>query len=286
MEIEAEQLISSRRNKLVHRLKALSSKKGREKYSSLLLEGTHLLEEILKGSLAPLEVIATKSWLRDHQQIAKKIPLDVPLIKVTEFVLQGALSTKTPDGVACILAIDDLPKLKTKPKFILALDRLQDPGNMGTIFRTALAGDVEIIWLALGADPLGQKVLRSSAGAVLKMPFERFSLAQEKALNVLLEKLKGASADGYQIIGTALPEAINSLNVLPYWKINWDKPTVLVLGNEGSGIDPLIKSICNYFVTVPHNSIVESLNVASVAVPLLLERRRAKMNSNMSINCE
>ena len=61
--------------------------------------------------------------------------------------------------------------------------------------------------------------------------------------------------------------------------IDWTRPTVLVLGNEGTGIHPNIKNLCTTFVTLPHSEVVESLNVASAAVPLLLERRRAKMNS-------
>ena len=63
----------------------------------------------------------------------------------------------------------------------------------------------------------------------------------------------------------------------PYWELDWDLPTVLVLGNEGSGVHASIEACCTYFVTLPHSSLVDSLNVASAAVPLLLERQRVKM---------
>ena len=67
--------------------------------------------------------------------------------------------------------------------------------------------------------------------------------------------------------------------VVPYWELDWTKPTVLVLGNEGSGLHPDLQSCCTHGVTLPHSTAVESLNVASAAVPLLLERRRATMTA-------
>ena len=67
--------------------------------------------------------------------------------------------------------------------------------------------------------------------------------------------------------------------VIPYWEIDWIRPTVLVLGNEGSGVHEEILKCCTHAVTLPHNELVESLNVASAAVPLLLERLRARMTT-------
>ena len=230
----------------------------------------------------PLEIIAASKWIEANHDLLKSIPDLIPIKKVTESVLEFALTTKNPDGVASLFPIDALPRGKARPKFVLALDRLQDPGNMGSLFRTALAGDVEMLWLGLGADPLSPKVLRSSAGSVLRMPFLRFASPEEKALKEFSEKLEVASEEGYQLIATVLPNSSSEKIVLPYWEINWEKPTVLVLGNEGSGLHPLIKSICKIWVTVPHNKEVDSLNVASVAVPMLLERRRAKMTSEMN----
>ena len=78
-----------------------------------------------------------------------------------------------------------------------------------------------------------------------------------------------------------MPGLSNQNLILPYWELDWTKPTVLVLGNEGSGLHSLIKPCCTHSVTLPHSSLVESLNVASAAVPLLLERRRAKIATNI-----
>lgn len=272
-------LISSRRNPLVRRLRALASREGREKYSLLLLEGTHLLEEALKTSYIPNEIVATGRWIQDHLEILKSIPKQIPIQEVTPSVLEIALTTESPDGVASLFPLKALPKPVNEANFVLALDRLQDPGNLGTLFRTALAADVELVWLALGADPLSQKALRASVGAVLHLPYERFANSEELAIDLLVEKLKFAAHKGNQVIGTFVPEPSLLIkdSFLPYWELDWTRPTVLVLGNEGSGLHPLIKPCCTHSVTLPHSSSVQSLNVASAAVPLLLERRRAKM---------
>jgi TrmH family RNA methyltransferase len=72
------------------------------------------------------------------------------------------------------------------------------------------------------------------------------------------------------------------VEVVPYWELDWTRPTALVLGNEGSGLHPELLACCSHGVTLPHSPRVESLNVAAAAVPLLLERRRATMTAPRS----
>ncbi len=272
-------LISSRRNPLVRRLKALSRPKGRNEASMLLLEGTHLLQEALKACCMPSEIVVTPKWLEEHDAIFQELSKRVQIHMVTQSVLEESLSTVTPDGVASLLPVSALPRKKKETTFILALDRLQDPGNLGTLFRTALAAEVELIWLALGADPLGQKCIRASAGALIHLPFERLGSHEENAVDKLSYKLKDAKNKGFQVVGAFSASSCVDIDRSLYWEIDWQKPTVLVLGNEGNGIHPKVQACCTHAVTLPHNKIVESLNVASAAVPLLLERLRARMTS-------
>ena len=266
---------------MVRRLRALSSREGREEYGLLLLEGTHLLVEALKTAYVPYEVILTSRWITNNPRIFNTIPEKTQLREVTDSVIKAALTTNHPDGVAALFPLEALPKISSEADFILALDRLQDPGNMGTLFRTALAGGVDELWLALGADPLSQKALRASSGAVLSLPFERIGACEEFALQSLVERLDIAVKNGYQVVATVAQSAIQTDSFSPYWELDWLKPTVLVLGNEGSGIHPSIKGCCTHCVTLPHNRAVESLNVASAAVPMLLERQRVKMTSEI-----
>tara|TARA_Y100001968_G_scaffold146450_1_gene133936 strand:- start:2587 stop:3330 length:744 start_codon:yes stop_codon:yes gene_type:complete len=242
-----------------------------------MLEGTNLLEEALKTNYLPIEIVATTSWLSKNILRFGDILDKIHIHEVTESVLEVSLSTVSPDGVASLFPISGLPSRPVDPTFILALDRLQDPGNLGNLFRTSLSADIEAIWLASGADPLNQKVIRSSAGSILHLPYERLGDTEDQASKLLIQKLQDAINRGFQVVGTAIPREKSQKPILPYWQIDWLKSTVLVLGNESSGLNPAIKNCCTDLVTLPHSASVESLNVAAAAVPLLLERRRAKM---------
>ena len=272
-------MITSKRNPLVRKLRCLLKKTGREEHSSLLLEGSHLLEEALKTNFLPTEVIATPEWCDEHEEVLKKIASRSLLTLVTTNVLEASLSTVTPDGVAAIFPMSGLPKPGKAPKHILALDRIQDPGNMGNLFRTALAAGVNTIFLAGGAHPLGQKVLRASSGAVFHLPFQRFEGTEEEIINSLLKSLYKLSNVGFKIFSTSSYNKNLEKSSKPYWEIDWNKRTALILGNEGKGIHKKIQEAFNETISIPHSELVESLNVACVAVPLLLERKRVAYTS-------
>lgn len=275
-------LITSRRNPLVKRLRSLTARKGREQEGLVLLEGTHLLQELvpmLQANQHPLELVATPSWQSNHQALLARLNTPPRLQLVSEEVLQASLSTVHPDGVAALLPLTFLPESPAEPSFVLALDRLQDPGNLGSLLRTALAADVEMLWQGSGADPLSPKVVRSSAGSILHLPHQRFGPSEEAGVLALEQMLQHARNRGLQVVATLVPGATEHFPVQPYWELDWTRPTVLVLGNEGSGLHPSLLGCCTHGVTLPHSPMVESLNVASAAVPLLLERRRATMTA-------
>ena len=272
-------LISSRRNPLVKRLRSLSSRAGREEEGLLLLEGTHLLQELVRLKLQPAELIATERWCQRHAQLLVGVNQAIPRRLVTDEVLTAALSTVTPDGVACLCPLSALPFAPKDAHFLLVLDRIQDPGNLGTLLRTALAADVQNVWLGSGVDPLGSKSLRASAGALLQLPHHRFGPDEDTAISQLTDELKRLAAGGMQVVATLVPGSEVSIRPVPYWELNWRLPTALVLGTEGGGLHPALLACCTHAVTLPHSSRVESLNVAAAAVPLLLERRRATMTA-------
>ena len=275
----SDTLISSRRNPLVKRLRSLSSRAGREEEGLLLLEGTHLLQELVRLKLQPAELIATERWYQRHAQLLVGVNQAIPRRLVTDEVLTAALSTVTPDGVASLCPLDALPETPTDAHFLLVLDRIQDPGNLGTLLRTALAADVQNVWLGSGVDPLGSKSLRASAGALLQLPHHRFGPDEDTAISQLTDELKRLAAGGMQVVATLVPGSQVPIRPVPYWELNWRLPTALVLGTEGAGLHPELLACCTHAVTLPHSSRVESLNVAAAAVPLLLERRRATMTA-------
>ena len=235
----------------------------------LLLEGTHLLQEVLRLGLQSEHLLATQSWLQRYHPLLEAHGLTAQ--PVGEEVLQAVATTEHPDGVVLTLQAAALPQACGRGGFVLALDQLQDPGNLGTLLRTALAAGVEEVWLGGGADPLQPKVLRASAGAALALPLHRQS--DRAGLQPLLE---AAHAGGHQLVATLVEGGGGATTEppLPYWQLDWTRPTVLLLGNEGAGLHPELAALASHRVTIPHSSAVESLNVAVAAGPLLLERWR------------
>ena len=276
-------MITSRRNPLVRRLKSLVTRRGREEQQLLLLEGTHLLQEVLiclqRMGPIELEVVATTDWLDRHADLFDRLPPETVLHPVSEEVLSASITTINPDGVATLLPSAALPQPVARASLLLALDRLQDPGNLGSLFRSSLAAGVEGLWMASGADPLAPKVLRSSAGSVLHLPHQRFGPSEQDGVAKLATKLQEAVSQGMQVVATLVPNPDGFESTPPYWELDWLKPTVLVLGNEGAGIHPSLQACCTHCISLPHSKAVESLNVAAAAVPLLLERRRVKMTT-------
>tara|TARA_A100001035_G_scaffold12475_1_gene8688 strand:+ start:3029 stop:3739 length:711 start_codon:yes stop_codon:yes gene_type:complete len=235
----------------------------------------------LKSGKTPSTILVTEKWLRKNQNLSKKFNQSLINI-VSEEVLASAISTINPDGIAALVEISSIPnyQFNSRDDFILVLDRIQDPGNVGNLFRTALAAGVDTIILAGGAHPLGQKVLRASSGAVFHLPFLRFDGTEEEIINSLFKSLSELSNVGFNIFSTSSHNKSSKKSSKPYWEIDWTKPTVLILGNEGQGIHKKLQEAFNETITIPHSKLVESLNVACVAVPLLLERKRVAYTTN------
>ncbi|MCT0223610.1 RNA methyltransferase [Synechococcus sp. CS-1328] len=261
-------LIRSRRNPLVRSIRQLHQPRGRRDAGLLLLEGTHLLQEVLQLRLQPRDLLLTPRWEGSHPELVAALPASTRLHRVSDEVLAAAATTEHPDGVVLTLPLPPSAS-STLPGFLLVLDRLQDPGNLGTLMRTALAAGVERLWLAGGADPFQPKVLRASAGSALALPLERLEEAE------LCLRLRQAREAGYQVVAALAPSAVEAEAAsIPYWQLDWRRPTILLLGNEGGGLSRDLLTLASHRVTIPHSPAVESLNVAVAAAPLLLERWR------------
>jgi TrmH family RNA methyltransferase len=222
---------------------------------------------VLQIGLCPELVLATPSWIDRHSQLIGQLPVGASLRAVTPEVLAAAASTRTPDGVLLVLPTPAPQPPAGEFRFVLALDRIQDPGNLGTLLRLALAAGVEQIWLGEGADPHQPKVLRASSGAALTMPLLRLEAGQ------LAVRLASARQKGLKVVAAVPPSSVGP-EPQPYWELDWGEPIVLLLGNEGAGLAADLLEPGDALVTIPHSPAVESLNVAVAAAPLLLERWR------------
>ncbi|MFN9619392.1 MAG: TrmH family RNA methyltransferase [Synechococcaceae cyanobacterium] len=259
---------------MVRQLRQLHEPRSRREQGLLLLEGTHLLQEALRLGLQPQLVLATPAWIAAHPVLVASLPAPVRLQPASEAVLEATATTRHPDGVLLTLPAPAPPlgnAHAAPPSFVLALDRLQDPGNLGTVLRTALAAGVDEVWLADGADPHQPKVLRSSAGAALALPLHRLQGAE------LAARLRELRERGMQVVATAARARRGEPPPRPYWQLAWRRPTLRLRGNDGAGLAPALAELASEVVTIPHSPAVESLNVAVAAAPLLLERGRQRL---------
>lgn len=189
----------------------------------MLLEGTHLLKEALAAKY-PLETVCgTPDWQTKHPELWQQIAIYSPRVEqVSEAVLAAMATTVTPDGVVAIAPrlSDGIPQ---SLNLGLALETIQDPGNLGTMIRTAAAAGVDGLWLSQDSVDLDHpKVLRASVGSWFRLP-----LIPCPDLRAQLIKLQG---QGVQVVAT-LPTA-----AISYWDVDLSKPTLIVLGNEASGL--------------------------------------------------
>ncbi len=251
-------LISSLRNPLVKQLRCLHRGRGRREAGLLLLEGTHLLEEALRHHLPLHQLLFTERWAENHPALLAMGQV-CPQQLVSEAVLAAVATTVHPDGVVATAPWPQVPWPKA-PQFLLALDHIQDPGNLGTLLRTALAAAVPAVILVQSADPWQPKVLRAAAGASFALP-----IRQEASLDQVVMEAHGC---GLRTMATCVEGGT------AYDQVDWSMPSLLILGNEGAGLPAEVVRRCQISLSIPHNTIVNSLNVAVAGGLLLFERLR------------
>jgi TrmH family RNA methyltransferase len=256
-------MLTSLQNPLVKQIRRLHHAKYRRQQASFLLEGTHLLQEAI-ATTWPLEVVcATPIWQVKQPQLWAQIQPIVPRIElVSPEVLAVMATTVQPDGVVAIAT----SRPQSLPRFTqlgLVLDQIQDPGNLGTMIRTAAAAGAEGILLSENSVDLeNPKVLRASAGTWFRLPLATASL--------LLPQLQHYQREGLQVVATT-PTA-----PLEYWQVDLRRPTLVLVGNEAAGLSKPLLQLADQQVRIPLAAGVESLNAAIAAALLLYEAQRQR----------
>ena len=242
----------------------LKRRKGRERRSLFLAEGARSVEELLRSPLAVRGILATPQFLESARgaELAATISgRGIQLEQVNEDELASAADTNTPQG---LLAVAETPEQESLVRElgssarIVVLDGIQDPGNAGTIMRTAAAlGAPAVVALPGTVDLWNPKVVRGAMGAHFQNPPAQ---ATHEELFALLESqsiaLWGAAADGDSVRGRKAPERM-----------------AVAFGNEGAGLSPAVRARCDALVSIPIEPGVESLNVAIAAGIILHELR-------------
>ncbi len=258
-------MLTSLQNPLVKQMRKLHRAKERREQGLFLLEGTHLLEEACYNQWALAVLCFTPLWQQHHPQLWQQASQRAERVEVVSpEVLKAIATTVEPDGVVALAVRREVdPGVAPLTSLGLVLENIQDPGNLGTMIRTAAATGAEGLWLSENSVDLDNpKVLRASAGQWFRLP-----MAVSSDLPRVVAQAK---AQGMQVVAT-LPEA-----QMAYWDLDLRRPSLILLGNEGAGLSEELSALADHQVTIPLQAGVESLNVAIAAALLLYEAARQR----------
>lgn len=253
--------ITSLKNELVKRAASLKMKKYRQKEGLFLLEGKRAVEEALASQWNIRALFFTRlpeGW--DEKAEESSLPwYEVPLA-----VLQKITATEDPQSVAALVEIRprDLGDFAPDRGFVLVLDQIRDPGNLGTLIRTADAlGAAGVVLLKDTADLYNPKVVRSTMGSLFHLPV--LTGVEPADLETWCRK------NGYALWATALEGAEDMT------KLQWPAKTALVLGSEAEGVSPELLKAADQKVKIPMAGQAESLNVAVAGGIVMFQAARS-----------
>ena len=243
----------------MQRLRSLKDAKARREAGLFLVEGEVMIREALGCGLKLRELAAEET----HADFAREVCGGVRGCIVTRSLLETICDTRTPQGVCAAFEVPEAMRIEDLPERIVALDGVQDPGNLGTIWRTADAAGFQALLLgAGGADPLSPKVQRAAMGSGFRVPFCH---APE-----LAEALTALRKRGYRVFASDLSGADF------YARPDAGEKFVLVIGNEARGISDAVREAADCRVKLPMRGGAESLNAAVAAGIMMYELMRGK----------
>ena len=252
--------ITSAKNPMVQRLRALRSAKARREQGLFLVEGEVMIREALSCGLKMCELAADEGAAGFAQELAES-GLRAALVSRT--LLESICETRTPQGVCASFEMPAQAAFEALPDRIVALDGVQDPGNVGTIWRTADAAGFQALLLGAGsADPLSPKVQRAAMGSGFRLPY--------RCEDDLAVSLRALAERGWRII-------VSDLHGEDFYaRPEPGERFVLVIGNEARGISDAVKAEAGMRLKLPMRGGAESLNAAVAAGIMMYELMRPR----------
>jgi TrmH family RNA methyltransferase len=259
--------ITSLANPIIKDIKALSVKKNREASGTFMAEGLKLVLDALETGWTIQTLIYSKAGRGKplvEKAAARTIAAGGLVLEVSEKVLSSVTRRDNPQMVVGIFEArwQGLFDIKPQPgQTWVALDRVRDPGNLGTIIRTAdAAGASGVILIGETTDPFSLETVRATMGSIFSVPVAR---------GTQYEFLKWQKASGTNLVATHLKGAID------YRKADYkSKPVVLLMGNEQAGLPDDLAEAAGIKVRIPQQGKADSLNLASATAVMLFEARR------------
>jgi len=260
--------ITSRDNGSIKHLRSLANPKNRRKQMAFLIEGVKMVEEALRENLGVTMVVAAPSLVQHHGKGVLKLAESRPveILWVSERLMDTISESKSPQPVMAVVKTKEHSEeelLGSSSGLIVVAHQLQDPGNLGTIIRTAeAAGASGVAITANTVDPFNPKVIRASMGSILRLPIVHIADVREFIMT--------CKKKGYQTVATVLS------GEKTHFDIDLTKPTTVILGQEGSGLSQDIMPDIDLHVRIPMAQTIDSLNVATAAAVILYEALRQR----------
>ncbi|NLY42668.1 MAG: RNA methyltransferase [Clostridiaceae bacterium] len=271
-------VITSSSNKLYKHIKSLSIKSNRDKNGEFIIEGIHLVEDALKARAPVRSIVVSESFIKkeEHKNVlGALLDLKLPIYQFPDRLFKEAAQTETPQGILGIVSVqsivveDILLRDKGSPLLIFC-DSVQDPGNVGTIIRTADAAGADGVILSKGCvDVYNPKTVRSTMGSLFHIPIVKV----EDSIKTL-EYLKQR---GIRIISSELGSRMY------YFEVNMEEGVVIVIGNEAKGVSKEVSGMADYHVKIPMCGGAESLNAGIASGILIYEAVRQRLGKNLSV---
>ena len=259
--------ITSKENQLIKHIIKLKEKKYRKEYNEYLIEGVKIVKEALEENAKIKQIIISETAINSElvQKNLKDKLQKIDYIKVPNNIFKLISDVENPQGVLAVIEKNNLEEnIDYNKEIILALDDLQDPGNLGTIIRTADSIGLTQILISKGtADAYSSKVIRSTMGAIFRVKVIE--------CDNLIEKLKDARKHKYKVVVSSL-QTTNSLYDIDY------KKKVIVIGNEGNGVKKEIQEMADEKIKIPMLGKTESLNASVATGVILYEYVRQKLS--------
>ena len=263
--------LSSKDNNVIKNLHSLGDPKHRRQEQSFLIEGVKMVEEGLRDKAGVKMVVAAPSLVQHHGKGVLKLAesMGVDILWISERLMDMLSESKTPQPVMAVVKIREHAEkeLLAHPSgLIVVAHQLQDPGNLGTIIRTAEAvGAAGVAVTPNSVDPFNAKAVRASMGSILRMPVVHIG-----NLSAFIEECK---QKGFQTVATTLT------GEKAHFDIDLTKPTAVILGQEGAGLPQNIMADIDLRVRIPMAETIDSLNVAAAAAIILYEALRQRLRS-------
>ena len=255
------QFISSTHNPHIQEVRALlNQKSARSESGCFVVEGVRLAEEAAASGVKPKQIFFCKSVSERGRKLAAELEAaGIETFELSESVLENLSSTETSQGLLMVMPQSLLP-IPATCDFALVLDQVRDPGNMGTILRSAAAAGVKVVFLPPGtADAFAPKVVRAGMGAHFRLSLQTQSWPE------ILRYCKTTCQPAMKLL---LAESGGGQDC---WQTNMKQPTALVIGGEADGASPEARGAVDDLIYIPMPGKFESLNAAVAAGILLFE---------------